>query len=127
VKRYVAAVKAEGVGANTVRLAVAPVRALFATALEEGGLIRSNPCAGVRVSQAAPVEEDGERAKALTDAELRTLIAETAPEWRLLVEFLAATGLRISEAVALRWQDFDLGRRRVLVRRRFYRGAFAPP
>ncbi len=37
------------------------------------------------------------------------------------------TGLRIAEAIALRWGDVDLGRRRVQVRRRFYRGAFAPP
>ena len=36
---------AEGLAPNTVRLAVAPVRALLATAFEEG-LIRSNPAAG---------------------------------------------------------------------------------
>jgi site-specific recombinase XerD len=33
---------------NTVRMALAPVKAMFATAFEEG-LIRSNPTAGVRI------------------------------------------------------------------------------
>ena len=65
--------------------------------------------------------------KALTVEELRRLIEETPAEWRPLVELLAQTGLRVSEALALRWVDLDLGRRRVRVRRRLYRGAFGPP
>jgi integrase len=111
----------------TVRLAVAPVRALLATAFEEG-LIRSNPAAGVRIAQR--VEEDGavvEHAKALTEDELVALVEATPAEWRLLVEFLAATGLRISECLALRWSEVDFGRRRVLVRRRLRGGSFGPP
>ena len=36
---------------NTVRLSLAPVRAMFATALEEG-IIRVNPCVGVRIATA---------------------------------------------------------------------------
>ena len=64
--------------------------------------------------------------KALTEEELRRLLAEIPSEWRLFFEFLAHTGLRIGEAIALRWSDVDLGQRRLLVRRRLYRGAFAP-
>lgn len=128
VKRYIAAVAAEGVAANTVRLAVAPVKALFATAVEEG-LIRSNPGAGLRIAQ--PVEgepeQEAEPPKALTEDELRALLADVPNESRLLVEFLAHTGLRISEALGLRWADVDLGRRRVKVSRRLYRGNVAPP
>ena len=48
-------------------------------------------------------------------------------KWRLLFEFMAHTGLRIGEALALQWEHLDLGRRRVQVRRRWYRGSFAPP
>jgi integrase len=47
-------------------------------------------------------------------------------EQRLFVRFLAHTGLRIGEAIALRVGDVDLGRRRVQVRRRWYRDSFAP-
>jgi integrase len=127
VKRYATAVGARGVSANTVRLALAPVKALLATAVEDG-LIRSNPAAGLRIAKpAATPSEDGERVKALTEDELRALIDATPHEWRLLVTFLATTGLRASEALALRWGDLDLGRRRVKVRRSLVRGTVGEP
>jgi hypothetical protein len=50
VKGYAAHVAARGVARNTVRLAVAPVKALLATAHEEG-VIRSNPAAGLRLGR----------------------------------------------------------------------------
>jgi integrase len=126
VKRYAAQVAETGVSANTVRLAVAPVRALLATAVEEG-LIRSNPAAGLRLAVTAKADENGGRVKALTEDELRSLLGHVADRYRLLVEFLATTGLRISEARALRWSDLDLGHRRVRVRRSVYRGQVGPP
>ena len=127
VKRYVATVEAEGLSANTVRLALAPVKALFATARDEGA-IRWNPADGVRMSTRTHAEDgDEEKAKALTPDELRRLLAAVDPSCRLLAEFLAATGLRISEAIGLRWSDVDLSARRVSIRRRYYRGSFAPP
>ena len=70
---------------------------------------------------------DERRARALTGEELERLVAETPEPWRLFVRVLAETGLRISEAVALSWADVDLGRRRVMVRRRLYRGRMGPP
>jgi integrase len=39
------------------------------------------------------------------------------PEWRLFFELLAGTGLRIGEALELRWGDLDLGAKRLHVRR----------
>lgn len=95
----------------------------------EAGDIRSNPAAGVRLAinnGHAPLAEDG-HVKALTEEELGRLLAEIPAEWRVFFELLAQTGLRIGEAIALRWGDVDFDRRRVRVRRRFYRGGFAPP
>lgn len=129
VKRYAAHVASRGVAANTVRLALAPVKALLATAVEEG-LIRSNPSAGVRIAQAVAVEGDGDdggRVKALTEEELGRLLGEVAEEWRLLVTLLAQTGLRVSEALPLRWGDVDFGRRRLRVRRSLSRRRIGPP
>jgi integrase len=39
----------------------------------------------------------------MTAAELRALLAELPAEWRLFFEFLAHTGLRIAEAIEVRW------------------------
>ena len=128
VKRYAKSVADRGLKPNTVRSAVAPVKALFATAFEEG-LIRTNPAAGVRLASGAPAEVDDvdEQVKALTEAELRKLVEKTATEWQLFVTLVAHTGMRIGEAVAVQWGDVDFGTGRLNVRRRWYRGTFAPP
>src|SRR5262249_24337773 len=111
----------------TVRNLIAPVRALFATALEEG-LVRANPCTGLRLAGRRPVASEPERrVRALTEAELARVIEATPAEWRLLVSFLAQPGLRIGERAALRWEDRDLGARRVRVRRRIYKGTVDLP
>jgi integrase len=115
-----------GLSTATVRRVLAPVRALLATALEEG-LIRTNPALGLRLAQPAGDPDDDGEVKALTEQELAAILVATPPEWRLLVRFLAHTGLRISELVALRWRDVDLGRGRVRVRRRDYRGSVEAP
>lgn len=126
-KVYATLLSERGLKPATIRQAIAPVRALFATALEEG-LIRSNPASGLRLAISAPVDgETEEQAKALTEPELLALLEEVDPRWRLFVEFVAHTGMRIGEAVAIRWSDVDFGQRRVHVRRRWYRGTFARP
>ena len=129
VKRYAAEVASRGVARDTIRLALAPVRAMLATAAEDG-IIRSNPAAGLRLTQpvgSVPEHDGAEKAKALSEEELARLIAEAAPGYRLLIEFLAVTGLRPSEAFALRWSDIDFGRCRVKVRRSLNRGRVGPP
>ena len=106
---------------GSLRQAIAPVRAMLATAVEEG-LLRSNPAAGVRLvvpKQAGEDEDEPERAKALSEDQLLLLLKAVPDGWRPFVEFVAHTGLRISEAVALRWSDVDLGAGRLTVRRRF--------
>ena len=86
---------------STVRLYMAPVKALFATAFEDG-LIARNPCAGVRSVEVRDAEGDddhGRTIRALTDEELARVIEAAPPDWRLLIELLAQTGLRIGEAL----------------------------
>ena len=125
-KRYAAELGARGLAPGSVRNLIAPVRALLATAHEDG-LIRSNPAAGLRIVQRVENESGEARVKALSEDELRALLAEVPDEWRLFFELLAHTGLRIGEAVALTWADVDLGARRITVRRRLYRGRFDSP
>jgi integrase len=128
VKRFIAELDARGLKPASIRKVIAPVRALFATAVEEG-LVRSNPTAGVRIAVDTTIEADAEEptAKALTEDELRALLEHVPEKWRLLVEFQVHTGLRISETAGLEWRHVDLANRRVLVRRRYETGEFAPP
>lgn len=124
IKRYAVTIADRGVSANTVRLYLAPLRALFATAVEDG-LIRHNPASGIRNVYGHRAEPEHE--KALTDAQLRAVI-DAAPEpHRLLLTFLAETGLRISEAVALQRRDVDLDAARLVVRRRYSQGTVDAP
>ena len=128
-KKLVADLQAQGLSASRVRNIYAPLRAVVRTAVEEN-LLRYDPSAGVRIAvvHATNAEADDEgRVVAYSDQELASLMMAMPPEWKLLIRFLAQTGLRISETLALRWQDIDLGKRRVYVKRRLYQGSFAPP
>jgi integrase len=126
IKRLAAQLAADGLKPGSVRNLLAPVRALLATAFEEG-LIRSNPSAGLRVTHRVENDEEERQTKALTEDELRTFLDQVPDEWRLFFAFLAHTGLRIGEAVALTWADIDFGHRRVNVRRRLYRNRLDAP
>jgi integrase len=123
VKILAADLAAGGRRPATVRAIMSPVKALFATALEDG-LIRINPCAGMRLPGGTTPDR---HARALTEDELAALLAESPVEWRVLIRFLSQTGLRTSEMRALRWSDIDLESRRVRVRRRFYKGVEDAP
>src|SRR5439155_13407722 len=68
-----------------------------------------------------------EQVKALSEAELAAVLAKVPERWRLFFEFLAQTGLRIGEAIELRWSDVDLGAGTLRISRRYYRGKVAPP
>lgn len=66
--------------------------------------------------------------KVIPSAEqLRLLTAALDANTGLLVRLLAVTGLRVSEAIALKWSDMDWQRQTVTVRRRWYRGSMDTP
>lgn len=127
---------------STLRAIFAPLRAMLAEAAEEG-LIDHNPAAVVKVPSGRDAlrqhdnqddDDDAEdpepgRARALTREQLGTFLAVVHPDWRPLFELLAVTGLRISEAAALRWQDVaHSGARPVVrVRRSYVAPRFGPP
>jgi integrase len=114
--------RAEGRSVSQMKKLRAALSAMFATAVDDN-LLRSNPVQGVRIP--APLEDEAPKtkAKALTRAELAVLLAAIPEDWRLFFEFLIHTGLRISEAIGLRWEHVDLGEQpKVKIREQFYRG-----
>lgn len=124
VRRLVSSLQARGLAASSVRKNMAAVKALFATACEDGDL-PINPTLGIRVNGRQAREDDTEtQAKAMTRAELAAVLEALPDRWRLLFELLAHSGLRISELLGLDWADLEFGDRpRLKVRRQYYRGA----
>jgi integrase/recombinase XerD len=125
IKRYATECADKGLARNTIRLRIAPVKALLATAHEEG-LIRANPAAGLRLGRAvadAAVKET----HALSEEQVVAVLAEVPERHRLLCELLAQSGLRISEALALTKADIDFGHRRLSVSKRLADGELDAP
>ena len=82
-----------------------------------------NPVTGAvlpkRDGLAMPGDDDEKAVKALTRAELATFLSIVHPKWRTFFRLLAATGLRISEILALdvRHLQLDGSQPHVKVRR----------
>src|SRR5438105_697562 len=119
----------------TVRRILSPLRACMASAVAEG-VIRSNPTAGVALPARdeqraidAGADHDELEVKALPTAQLATFLAVCPERSRTLFKVLAATGIRISEAIALRWRDLELdgSSPHVKVRRALVKGRMGPP
>jgi integrase len=73
------------------------------------------------------MEED--EAKAMSRDELAEILALVPDQWHLFFWFLAATGVRISEAIALQWRHLPLDAPvpHVKVRRALVKGRMGPP
>jgi integrase len=114
---------------RSVANALTPLRAVLDAAVAEG-LLERNPADVVVLPRrrGGRAWEHKER-RFLTRAELVRLLDEVPPKWRGLVEVLAATGLRISEAIALRWSDLHLDppSPRLRVDRAIVRGVVGAP
>lgn len=96
-----------------------PVKAALSTARREG-LIRWNPADDLALPHRVEIdEEEAEDVRALSRDQLATLLELTPERYKLLIELLACTGLRISEAVGLQRKHLQLdgSRPHVKVRR----------
>lgn len=115
----------KSLGDRTIANATIPLRAALATAKREG-LIRHNPAQGLALPPRQELEMD--EIKVFTPEQLATVLEQAPERHRLLLELLAATGLRISEAVAFQRLHVQLeGEPEVCVRRALVRGRIEPP
>jgi integrase len=131
--QLIAALARKGLSARSIAAYVAPVRAMFADALERGD-ISANPATRLRINaKVMAPRRSGKppRRKDMTRAELSALLS-AVPEGqnegrdRLLFELLAHTGCRISEALGLDWSDVSRDGRSLRIERQWYRGTLKP-
>jgi integrase len=114
IARWVAAIIQSGKSPRTALLCFRLLHKILNDAVEDG-LIRSNPAARVR-----PPKSPQKELNPWGPDEVATLI-QGARRWNqpygALFILLIGTGLRVGEALALRWRDVDLASRVVQVRR----------
>jgi integrase len=93
---------------SSIANAAVPLRAMFATAVREG-LLRHNPATNLALPHRPKIEEEeDEEVRPLSRQQLADFLGLVNPRHRLLFEVLASCGLRISEAIGLRWRDLHL-------------------
>lgn len=89
-------------------------------------VLKSNPFAGL--SHKGPGRKENEP---LTVADIEKLAAGAKKHWGATMEafvvFTAYSGMRVGEVFALKWDDIDFHRSRIVVKRRFYRGELDKP
>ena len=98
---YIVHLAKRGYAPSSVRRHFAPVRALLATAHEDG-LLRQNPAYGLRVIVRG---ERKRKPRRLTPEQTGALLGQMPVEHADLAYVLAATGMRISEALGPCWAD----------------------
>ena len=92
--------------------------------------IQSNPALQLGKNFLKGINGAKKDIKALTSEELKDLlntVEKHFPGHYPLVLLLARTGLRIGEALALQWSDFDFNQRFIEVRRGVYKGRITRP
>ena len=133
IKQFIADLCAKGLSRNTIRLAVASLRVVLSTAVEEG-TIQSNPA--FRLGRMVASGKPEQKAQAMEPEEVERLLKaarEYCPEIYPAFVIAVRAGLRQGELLALKWGDLQFGEnedapyRYILVERRWYRGQFNTP
>lgn len=110
-QRYVDKLAADGHAAQTIALAIAPLRALYSRA-NRLGVVATNPTRGLALPAPRPPER-----RVASPAEAERILAAVAPDDRALWATAIYAGLRRGELMALRWEDVDLAAGVIHVRR----------
>ena len=101
IREWVSLLEIRGIGATTIRQSYRLLHQILETALVDERISR-NPAVGIRLPKASKKKID-----ALTVEQVLALARECG-KYGLLIKFLAMTGVRINEALALRVEDIDL-------------------
>jgi integrase len=102
----------DGLAPKTINHTIKILRGVYNDAVEQGHIGR-NPFVGV-----ASLREDDHHAKRLpfTTTEVAKLIAAVKGDWEGLLILAATTGLRLMDAVRLRWSDVNLDAKSIRIK-----------
>ena len=122
VQGWIAALSQSGLARQSIKNAWSVLSAVLRTAMD-WGYIEDNPARGMRLPPKQPKQK-----LFLPSPEQVAKILKQLPEPSYsLMLLLIATGLRVGEAVGLRWEDVDLKARTLTVRRDVWHGKVATP
>jgi len=133
IKAFMADLKERGLSKNTIRLAVASLRVVLSSAVEDG-ILAINPA--LRLGRLVESRKSEHEAQAMEAGEAERFLnaaKEHSPRYYVLFLIALRAGLRQGEVLALKWGDLQFGQseqgsnRFLLVQRRWYRGHFSTP
>jgi len=113
IHEFINAELAKGASPKTVRNSVGVIRSTLG-GLVSNGVLRSNPASIMR----GWLTLQPRKPRILTKTQLRKFLqASTGDRFEDLILFLALTGVRLGEVLALRWCEVDLEARTAIIRR----------
>lgn len=102
--------KAKGLSTSTIRTMHTVLNHLFRMAIDKNQL-RDNPMTSVR----RPKQDEREQRRFTADEVRRLLLAAKGSRYYSVIVFIALTGVRRGEALALAWKDVNFAKRSVQI------------
>jgi integrase len=121
IERLVGRLRGKGLSDGSIRNAVVPLKALLRWAVRHG-VIEHDPSTAITLPG-----RSRSTTRVLLDEELARLMGALPDDGRLVVDLIASTGLRASEAMGLRWKHVDFANGRLTVEIRRHGRDIAPP
>jgi integrase len=109
VASFIELLKRRGYRGWTIRAAVVPLSGIFRDAMDEG-ILSSNPVGKVSRRKREKPNADMQPKRILTLEEVNTLLSAAqrrGHRWHALLATFIYTGVRLGEALGLRWKDID--------------------
>jgi integrase len=122
IQAWLSALSESGLSRQTVKNIWSSLSSVLRTAVD-WGYIKENPAHGVRF----PARQPKVAVFLPTPEQVGQILKQLPEPSYTLTLLLVGTGLRVGEAIGLRWEDVDLNRRNLTVRRDIWHGKVNSP